>query len=148
VNNFNNSLATLSQSQRKKAFQQFLSEANRLLLTVTIPAFLHLLNLPSRPCRHPDCRGRDLPTFLINPIQRLPRYGILFCRVLGTTGLLPSHSWFRYILLLQELQKLTPPKHKDYKNITRALADVKQMTEFINKYSPLCWPKELKLICS
>lgn len=89
VNNFNNSLATLSQSQRKKAFQQFLSEANR----------------------HPDCRGRDLPTFLINPIQRLPRY----------------------ILLLQELQKLTPPKHKDYKNITRALADVKQMTEFINK---------------
>jgi hypothetical protein len=47
----------------------------------------------------------------------------------------------RYILLLQELQKLTPPKHKDYKNIGRALSDIKQMTDFINRFksaSRLC----------
>jgi hypothetical protein len=42
-------------------------------------------------------------------------------------------SHFRYILLLQELQKLTPSKHKDYKNIGRALSDIKQMTDYINR---------------
>jgi len=90
VNNYNNSLDNLSRCQKKKkAFQQFLADANR----------------------HSDCRGRDLPTFLITPIQRLPRY----------------------ILLLQELQKLTPSKHKDYKNIGRALSDIKQMTDYINR---------------
>jgi hypothetical protein len=44
-------------------------------------------------------------------------------------------SLHRYILLLQELQKLTPSKHKDYKNIGRALSDIKQMTDYINRFA-------------
>jgi len=89
VNNYNQSLGTLSERCREnRAFASFLSSAYTA----------------------PECQGKDLPSFLITPIQRLPRY----------------------VLLLQELLRATPKSHKDYENVVEALSKIKLLTEYIN----------------
>lgn len=60
--------------------------------------------------RHERCGGRDLPTFLIMPIQRLPRY----------------------VLLLGELLKYTPESSPEYSSLSSALAAIKETTEQVN----------------
>ncbi|PRP77255.1 hypothetical protein PROFUN_13638 [Planoprotostelium fungivorum] len=58
----------------------------------------------------PECELLDLSSFLIKPIQRIPRY----------------------VLLLQELLQHTPPRHGDYNDIARALEKMKQVAGYVN----------------
>ena len=60
----------------------------------------------------------DLMSYLIMPIQRIPRY----------------------VLLLSDLLKFTDPTHPDHKNLTEAVAKVEGVARFINekvKFHPL-----------
>eukprot|EP01105_Mastigella_eilhardi_P019085 TRINITY_DN4474_c0_g1_i1.p1 TRINITY_DN4474_c0_g1~~TRINITY_DN4474_c0_g1_i1.p1 ORF type:complete len:1406 (-),score=376.29 TRINITY_DN4474_c0_g1_i1:102-4319(-) len=58
----------------------------------------------------PECKGMDFYSFLILPVQRLPRYS----------------------LLLTELLKNTPEQHADYKDLVRANHEIKGIAEFVN----------------
>lgn len=57
------------------------------------------------------CKGLDLASFLIQPIQRLPRY----------------------VLLLQDLVKHTDQSHLDYADLERALERMKLTANYINE---------------
>lgn len=57
-----------------------------------------------------ECEGLDLPSFLLTPIQRLPRY----------------------VLLLRQLSKHTDPGHPDSFHIESALETMKQMINILN----------------
>ncbi len=63
-----------------------------------------------------DCMARantrlDLPSFLIMPVQRMPRYQ----------------------LLLKELLKFTPESHVDYQNLKEAADAVTEVNVYINR---------------
>ena len=70
-------------SRRKKAFEKYLQKAKE----------------------NTECRGLDLLSYLIMPVQRLPRY----------------------VLLLSELRKNTSLKHADYKNIDKAVGGLEEV---------------------
>ncbi|KAM9957185.1 hypothetical protein ACTFIW_008925 [Dictyostelium discoideum] len=57
------------------------------------------------------CNGLDLNSILIMPVQRLPRY----------------------VLLLSELIKQTPPNHANVKLLNKCLKGIKEVTSFINE---------------
>jgi len=59
----------------------------------------------------PDVKGLDLLSFLIMPVQRIPRY----------------------ILLLGDLLKNTPKEHMDYKETENALQKAKEIADFLNE---------------
>jgi len=59
---------------------------------------------------HPVARGRTLSSFLILPVQRIPRY----------------------VLLLQDLIKNTEKTHVDYTNLDKALGDMREVSVFID----------------
>jgi hypothetical protein len=61
--------------------------------------------------KFPELAGAGLSHFLIQPIQRMPRY----------------------IMLLDQLIKYTPPHHIDHGNMTKALDKMKQITEYLNE---------------
>jgi nitrogen fixation-related uncharacterized protein len=61
--------------------------------------------------RNPRCSGLDLPSLLIMPVQRIPRY----------------------ILLLTEIYKNTLPSHVDYAKLGQALTKVKDVAVNINE---------------
>eukprot|EP01125_Pyxidicula_operculata_P020431 TRINITY_DN7544_c0_g1_i1.p1 TRINITY_DN7544_c0_g1~~TRINITY_DN7544_c0_g1_i1.p1 ORF type:complete len:1260 (+),score=306.53 TRINITY_DN7544_c0_g1_i1:575-4354(+) len=58
----------------------------------------------------PICTGNSLSSYLIMPIQRLPRYE----------------------LLLKELMKVTPPNHPDYKSLGVAIEKMVNVNSLIN----------------
>jgi len=58
----------------------------------------------------PECKSLSLGDYLIMPIQRIPRYR----------------------LLLEDLLKNTPPKHKDLQYLPAAVDKIKELLEFIN----------------
>eukprot|EP01125_Pyxidicula_operculata_P004526 TRINITY_DN170_c0_g3_i1.p1 TRINITY_DN170_c0_g3~~TRINITY_DN170_c0_g3_i1.p1 ORF type:complete len:526 (-),score=115.19 TRINITY_DN170_c0_g3_i1:36-1613(-) len=60
---------------------------------------------------NPLCNKNTLGAFLIQPIQRIPRYR----------------------LLLEQLQQVTPPEHVDYANLTLALEKFKEVVDEFNK---------------
>ncbi|KAM9994069.1 hypothetical protein ACTFIZ_012034 [Dictyostelium cf. discoideum] len=63
-------------------------------------------------CRNDSrCNGLDLNSILIMPVQRLPRY----------------------VLLLSELIKQTPPNHANVKLLNKCLKGIKEVTSFINE---------------
>lgn len=89
MNNYDNALATLGECQTKKKFRKYLEA-----------------------CRErPECQHLDLASFLIMPIQRIPRYQ----------------------LLLQDLVNSTRRNHKDYKNLRQALEAIIQIAKYINE---------------
>ncbi|GAM28426.1 hypothetical protein SAMD00019534_116020 [Acytostelium subglobosum LB1] len=59
----------------------------------------------------PQCNGQDLSSLLIMPVQRLPRY----------------------VLLLNELLKNTPPGHRNVKILEFCINGIKSVTQFINE---------------
>lgn len=59
----------------------------------------------------PECRSLTFEAFLILPIQRIPRYKMLF----------------------QDLLKHTPESHVDYKNLERAFQVIAQVANFVNQ---------------
>jgi len=67
--------------------------------------------LADTAAKNSQCTGQSLQSFLIMPVQRTPRY----------------------VLLLQELLKCTPPEHKDYLPLRQAKADMEDVAIFINE---------------
>jgi len=61
--------------------------------------------------KYHELRGAGLSHYLIQPIQRLPRY----------------------MLLLDQLLKFTPPHHIDHRNLDLAFNKVKKITEYLNE---------------
>ncbi len=61
--------------------------------------------------RRPECQSLVLQSFLIMPVQRLPRIR----------------------LLLQDLLKHTPKDHPDYTPLQGALALISQIADFVNE---------------
>ncbi|KAJ3450088.1 faciogenital dysplasia protein [Anaeramoeba flamelloides] len=61
--------------------------------------------------QHPDTKKMDIISFLILPVQRVPRYN----------------------LLLSEILKHTPKEHPDYENLSIALEKTKELSNEINK---------------
>jgi len=68
-------------------------------------------DLVNRLENDPQCAGLDLPSFLIMPVQRIPRYS----------------------LLLADLIKNTPDTHPDHKNLVQALEKTKSLAATINE---------------
>jgi hypothetical protein len=60
--------------------------------------------------------GGTLESFLITPIQRIPRY----------------------VLLLTELLKHTEPSHPDHELLQKAIPLVKDVAEFVNTSMRVC----------
>jgi len=59
----------------------------------------------------PDCKGLTFGAYLITPIQRIPRYKLLF----------------------QDLLKNTPESHPDYKNLEKAFMVIDEVARFVNQ---------------
>jgi hypothetical protein len=89
VNNYNHALEVLAKCQRKEKYSRFLESCQQ----------------------RPETQRLDLPSFLIMPIQRIPRYQ----------------------LLLTDLLKNTRRDHKDYKNLKAAVDAIVQVAQYINE---------------
>jgi len=89
VNNFDNSLKTLARCSEKSAFEKFCQEAKT----------------------NPQSQRLDLASFLIMPVQRIPRYE----------------------LLINDLLKNTRRAHKDFKPLANALEQIKSVAKHINE---------------
>eukprot|EP01105_Mastigella_eilhardi_P018003 TRINITY_DN4156_c0_g1_i5.p2 TRINITY_DN4156_c0_g1~~TRINITY_DN4156_c0_g1_i5.p2 ORF type:complete len:788 (-),score=209.63 TRINITY_DN4156_c0_g1_i5:77-2440(-) len=61
--------------------------------------------------QNPQCKGLDIHSFLILPIQRLPRY----------------------VLLLTDLLRRTPEDHEDFSDLSKALHETRSVAEFVNQ---------------
>lgn len=86
----------------------YTSSMETLASCAKIPGFTELLE----KCKSdPRCHGLDLPSLLIMPVQRIPRY----------------------ILLLTEIHKHTPKNHPDLEKLTKSLAKVKAVADDINE---------------
>jgi hypothetical protein len=57
------------------------------------------------------CTWRELFNYLIQPVQRIPRYGIL----------------------MKEIQKSTPTLHPDAANVKKAIEKIEALTEYLNE---------------
>jgi len=88
INNYDNSLETLRRLRTNPQFDAF--------MTKTASSF--------------GSQSIDLSSFLIMPVQRIPRY----------------------VLLLQDLVKNTNPDHPDYGNLTQALEKMRETANGIN----------------
>ena len=60
---------------------------------------------------HPRCNMLDIESFLIQPIQRLPRYS----------------------LLIRDILKSTPRKHRDFKILARAQGEMEMLLSYIDE---------------
>eukprot|EP01117_Protostelium_nocturnum_P002599 TRINITY_DN1336_c0_g1_i2.p1 TRINITY_DN1336_c0_g1~~TRINITY_DN1336_c0_g1_i2.p1 ORF type:complete len:754 (+),score=383.53 TRINITY_DN1336_c0_g1_i2:177-2438(+) len=88
VNNYNNAFAILTDNKKIPEFKQFLA---------------------SREAQ-PECHHSDLQSFLLEPIQRIPRYE----------------------MLLRDLNRKTDKEHPDHKDISAALQKIEEITKWIN----------------
>ncbi|KAI9358327.1 Dbl homology domain-containing protein [Zopfochytrium polystomum] len=88
--NFSKALAVISDKMSKRpAFERFLKDMARL----------------------PECGGLRLDAFLLEPIQRIPRYK----------------------MLLEELMKYTDPEHPDFEKLNKAVNIVSQVASQMNE---------------
>jgi len=100
-------------TENQKVYQRYVNNYDNTM-TVYLqclknrPKFVELLN---KAKEIPETKYLDLLSFLIMPIQRIPRY----------------------ILLLGDLVKNTPPEHEDYKETELALQKIKGMAELLNE---------------
>ncbi|KAL6062834.1 Cell division control protein CDC24, putative, variant 2 [Balamuthia mandrillaris] len=99
VNNYDLSIKTLVECQKRKKVIRFLEGVHR------------------------EHAVLGLSNYLIMPIQRLPRY----------------------VLLLQELLKKTTKQHRDYKNLKKAVKEMKQVTAYINEQKRMAEVKQQML---
>jgi len=96
-----------------KSYRRYVNNYDRAL------TFLGEKRLPGTPLdkflaskeKNPLCRSLKLDSYLIVPVQRLPRYS----------------------LLLRELLKFTMPDHKDYDNIKQAIKGFDQLNIYLNE---------------
>ena len=67
--------------------------------------------IDAQKARYQECNGLDLASFLITPVQRIPRY----------------------VMLLQDLFRNTPDSHTDYSNLNKALEKMRDVAEYVNE---------------
>ncbi|KAL6046959.1 RhoGEF domain containing protein [Balamuthia mandrillaris] len=89
VQNFNTAMAALERVSKKKAVVTYFNKCKD----------------------HPECGKLDLPSFLIMPVQRIPRYN----------------------LLLSDLVRHTWPEHPDHKNLALATERIQDVAAYINE---------------
>jgi len=89
INNYNTALATLQQNMKIPEFKAFVQAREA----------------------QPECQHSDLQTFLLGPIQRIPRYE----------------------MLLRDLLRKTDKDHADYNNIKAALNKIEDIMLYINE---------------
>eukprot|EP00455_Lapot_gusevi_P042289 TRINITY_DN4993_c0_g1_i3.p1 TRINITY_DN4993_c0_g1~~TRINITY_DN4993_c0_g1_i3.p1 ORF type:complete len:458 (+),score=111.70 TRINITY_DN4993_c0_g1_i3:96-1469(+) len=89
VNSYDSCLQTLSSLKNNSDLQQFLQ----------------------RQRQHPQALNLDITSFLIAPVQRIPRYA----------------------LLLREVIRNTDPSHPDYERLQQALAKIETIASHINE---------------
>ncbi|KAL6055597.1 FYVE-type domain-containing protein [Balamuthia mandrillaris] len=89
INNYNKALETFKQCKQNKKFNDCMEE------------------LRANGVRNQQFKGYTLETFLITPVQRIPRY----------------------INLLKELLKYTPANHADHEKIKQALRKVEEVAD-------------------
>jgi len=89
VNNYNSAIMTIAKCNSNRKFRDFIEKANSDRI----------------------CRNLDLESFLIMPIQRVPRYS----------------------LLLRDLLKQTPTTHPDHDNLTEALKKIGEVNSYLNQ---------------
>jgi len=87
LNFYERAIATMNSLRENSKFQKFLSD--------------HMEQL----------RGKSLMSYLIQPVQRIPRY----------------------VLLLRELKKHTPETHAEYAALSTALAKIESIAEHVNE---------------
>jgi hypothetical protein len=89
VNNYNDAFNTLTTLMKNPRVQECLNN-----------------------CRaRPECEGLEISSFLILPVQRIPRY----------------------VLLLQDLFKHTPEGHPDYEDLKKALEKMQTVADYVNE---------------
>jgi len=90
INNYNNSLGTITEQKKSNsAFVQFLKGVES----------------------DPDVRNQELESFVITPVQQLPRY----------------------VMLLSDLLKNTAEDHADYPTLLTAVEKLRKLTTFVNE---------------
>lgn len=90
VNNYNDSMSLLGKLvKRNPKFETFIAKVEKT----------------------PETRGLDLQSFLIMPVQRIPRY----------------------VMLLADLLKHTPQEHPDHQGLSLALSKMKETGDHINE---------------
>jgi len=90
INNYNDALNALCTAEAKyEPFRLFLEESGQ----------------------RPECKGLSLQAYMIMPVQRIPRY----------------------VLLFESLLKHTPEAHPDHKHVKAALVSLRGVAEFINE---------------
>eukprot|EP00027_Filamoeba_sp_ATCC50430_P004689 CAMPEP_0168564432 /NCGR_PEP_ID=MMETSP0413-20121227/13246_1 /TAXON_ID=136452 /ORGANISM="Filamoeba nolandi, Strain NC-AS-23-1" /LENGTH=1024 /DNA_ID=CAMNT_0008596111 /DNA_START=188 /DNA_END=3258 /DNA_ORIENTATION=- len=90
VNNYNGAIETLKKELSENSqFHAFIKKAEQ----------------------DPLCNMQDVEGFLIQPIQRIPRYR----------------------LLLEDLRKHTDPTHPDYEDLNKSVTKIKAITKYINE---------------
>eukprot|EP00026_Physarum_polycephalum_P002016 Phypoly_transcript_02020.p1 GENE.Phypoly_transcript_02020~~Phypoly_transcript_02020.p1 ORF type:complete len:578 (+),score=87.07 Phypoly_transcript_02020:1129-2862(+) len=93
INNYNDSLAIYNELRKKAPFVSLLQQCGK----------------------SPECNSLDLQAFLIQPIQRIPRYN----------------------LLLEDLIRHTPENHPDYNDLKCSSAKIKSIAGFLNENARL-----------
>jgi len=89
VNNYNLALKTLTELSQNAKIAKLLQDARQV----------------------PECGNLELGSFLIMPIQRIPRY----------------------VMLLTDLYKHTPNDHKDYEDLKKALLKMENVADYVNQ---------------
>ena len=84
---YEKSIATINSLRGNKGFQKLMEE------------------------KRDELKGRGIMTYLIMPVQRIPRY----------------------VLLLRELKKYTPPEHPENESLCVALSKIESIAEFVNE---------------
>eukprot|EP01027_Heterolobosea_sp_BB2_P015925 GEZU01022734.1.p1 GENE.GEZU01022734.1~~GEZU01022734.1.p1 ORF type:complete len:266 (+),score=46.80 GEZU01022734.1:3-800(+) len=103
INNYNIANDTLLACEKKyTAFARFLAKRNAL----------------------PECKGLNLQSFLIMPVQRIPRY----------------------VMLFQELIKNTPEDHIEYNTLNDCLVSIQGIASFVNETKRQHEGKEILLL--
>jgi hypothetical protein len=82
----------------------------------------------------PILHGLNLESYLILPVQRIPVKSIFPAPFFFPSLLDPSASLQRYVLLLQEMLKYTPPSHRDHENLKKALENMAELANYINTH--------------
>eukprot|EP01119_Soliformovum_irregulare_P013253 TRINITY_DN3515_c0_g1_i1.p1 TRINITY_DN3515_c0_g1~~TRINITY_DN3515_c0_g1_i1.p1 ORF type:complete len:730 (-),score=250.69 TRINITY_DN3515_c0_g1_i1:71-2260(-) len=103
----------LSLTQKLKYYSKYITGYDNTMRVYaqclkSSPRFAELIE---KARSQPDIKGLDLLSFLIMPVQRIPRY----------------------ILLLGDILKHTPKDHKDYKDTEKALDETKGIADFLNE---------------
>ncbi len=104
----------LQLSDYLKMYTQYVNSYGqaRTLLTDLSKSHSDISDFLNEAQRHPETRGQSVFSFMIMPVQRLPRYQ----------------------MLLEQLLKRSAAPHPDNPNLTRALEKITSVTSYVDKF--------------